>query len=147
MCSSNRQRRMIIFPFLLCLLAGFLCSCALFGGAKHDEEALRLAADRFSTGLRWEDYKSASAYIAPDAKEGFWEQADRLQGRVRIMEFQVVDVGIIGNGSSGNVTLRYRFFHKRNPQLQTTMLNQQWLFSDRDRVWQVVRSDLEKLMP
>jgi hypothetical protein len=147
MYSSNWKRRRGFFPFLLCLLAGFLCSCSLFGGARNDEQALRHAADRFNTGLRWEDYKSVAAYIPSAGREAFWEQADRLQGRVRIMDIQVQDVGITGNGSSGNVTLRYRFFHKRNPQLQTTTLNQQWLFSDRDRGWQVVRNDLEKLMP
>lgn len=147
MVSFSWKRRGVSFPLLLCLLAGLLCSCTLFGGVNNDEQALLTAADRFSTGLRWEDYRSAAKYIPPTGKDAFWEQTERLQGRVRIMEFQVVDVGITGNGNSGNVVVRYRFFHKRNPQLQTTTLNQQWQFFDRDRGWQVVRDDLEKLMP
>jgi hypothetical protein len=137
---------MLLLPFLLCLLAGHLCSCGLWGGQKSGEEGLLAAADHFNTDVRWEDYKAASACIAPSGKEEFWNQVERLQGRVRIMDYQVVDVGLKDDGESGTVTLRYRFFHKNNPQIQTKTLRQQWLFSKKDRTWQVVEYDLQKLM-
>ena len=50
-------------------LPAFSASCTLLGGQKDDEQGLLLAADRFNKDLRWEDYKSASSWIAPAAKE------------------------------------------------------------------------------
>jgi hypothetical protein len=117
----------------------------LGGGQRSDDKGLLLAADRFSREVRWEDYKSALAWIAPEAREEFMEQADRLQGCVRIMEYQIMEVRI--NGLFGNVTLRYRFYQKQNPQPQTRTLHQQWLYSERDRAWQVVTNGLQNLMP
>ena len=145
MGSTRWKRWMIIFPCWLCLVAGFSSSCTMFGGQKSDDQGLLLAAESFNQALRWEDYKSALAWIAPAARGEFMDQVDRLQDRVRIMGYQVMDAGI--SGLSGNVTLRYRFYQKQNPQLQTRTLHQQWLFSEQDRAWQVVRNDLQLLMP
>jgi hypothetical protein len=117
----------------------------MLGGQKDNEKGLLLAVERFSKDLRWEDYKSASAWIAPSAKEEFWGQADRLHEGVRIVDYQIVDAGL--DGFSGKVTLRYRFYQKQNPQIQNRTLHQQWLYSEKDEAWQVVRHDLQKLMP
>ncbi len=145
MCSTPWKRWMLLFPCLVCLVAGLSASCTLLGGQRGDDQGLRLAAERFNKDLRWEDYRSALSWIAPAAKEAFMDQADRLQGRVRIMEYQVMDVS--SDGLSGNVILRYRFYQKQDPQLQTRTLHQQWFFSEQDHVWQVVKDDLQKLMP
>ena len=146
--SSTRWKRWIFFlPLTPCFLAGLLSSCTLFGGQSSDDKGLLVVAERFNKDLRWEDYSSAAVCIAPAAKEEFWDEVDRLQRLVRIMDFQVVDVAIADGGRSGSVTLRFRFYYKRSPQLQTKTLRQQWLFSEKDRAWQIVSDDLQKLMP
>jgi hypothetical protein len=145
MGSTPWKRWMVFFPCWVCLIAGFSASCTMFDAQKSNDQALFLAVDRFNQNLRWEDYKSALTWIAPAAKGEFMDQIESLQGRVRIMGYQVMDVGT--SGLSGNVTLLYRFYQKRNPQIQTRTLHQQWLFSEKDRVWQVVRNDLQQLMP
>jgi hypothetical protein len=137
--------RTLLFFWLVCLAAGFFSSCATLRGQNEDEKGLVLAVERFSKDIRWGDYRSAVAWIAPSAKEEFWDLADRLREAVRIIDYQIVDVGV--NGFSGKAMLRYRFYQKQNPQLQTRTLHQQWLFSEQDRAWQVVRNDLQKLMP
>jgi hypothetical protein len=146
MYSIRRSTLRLLFPLLLCLLPGFLTSCGLFGGQKDSQEGLTQAADRFNKDVRWEDYKSAATCIAPSGKEDFWNQIDRLQGRIRIIDYQVVDVGLEDGGASGTVSLRYRFFPKNNPQPQTRTLHQKWLFSREAGAWQIVRHDLQKLM-
>jgi hypothetical protein len=145
MGSTHRHCWTFLFPWLVCLVAGISSSCAPLGGQKENEKGLLLAVDRFSKDIRWEDYKSASSWIAPEAKDQFWDQADRLHEGVRIVDYQVVDVLL--DGISGKVTLRYRFYQKQNPQIQTRTLHQQWLFSDKNGVWQVVRNDFQRLMP
>jgi hypothetical protein len=137
--------RTFLFFWLVCLAAGFFSSCSTLRGQNEDEKGLILAVERFSKDIRWGDYRSAAAWVDPSAKEEFWDQADRLREAVRILDYQIVDVGL--NGFSGKVTLRYRFYQKQNPQIQTRTLHQHWLFSDQDRAWQVVRNDLHKLMP
>ena len=104
------------------------------------------AADRFNTDLKWQDYKSAASRMAPSERESFWGKVDQLQGRIRIMDYQVVDVNLKGKEGSGTVILRYRFFSTSNPQLQTKTLHQKWVFSERGEGWQVVENDLEKIM-
>jgi hypothetical protein len=138
-------RWMFFFPCWVCLVVGLVSSCTLLGGQRGDQKGLLAAAERFNQDLRWEDYKSALTWVAPTAKEEFMDQAERLQGRVRIMGYQVMDAGL--NGLYGNVTLRYRFYQKQNPQLQTMTLHQQWLFSESDSAWQAMRWDLQKLLP
>jgi len=147
MCSIRRSTLRFLFPLLLCLLTGFLSSCSMFGGEKDNQEGLLLSVDRFNKDLRWEDYKSAATSIAPSAKKEFWDQVDWLQGRVRIIDYQVVEVDMGDGGGSGTVALRYRFFPKNNPQPQTRTLHQQWVFSKKTGAWEVVRHDLQKLMP
>jgi hypothetical protein len=147
MFSIRRSTLRFLLPLLLVLLPGFLTSCNMFGGQKDNQEGLLLAAERFNKDMRWEDYKSAATSIAPSAKEGFWNQVDRLQGRIRIIDYQVVDVFIEDGGGSGTVVLRYRYFPKNNPQPQTRTLHQQWLFSKKTATWEVERDDLQKLLP
>jgi hypothetical protein len=147
MSSTHRKHCVIWLRLMPCLIAGLLSSCALLGGQSGDRKGLLEAAERFNKDLRWEDFRSAAAWISPSVKEAFWEEADRLQGRVRIMEFQVAEVDLLDNGHSGTVILRCRFYHKRSPLLQITTLRQQWVFSEKDYAWQVVNSDLQKLMP
>jgi hypothetical protein len=145
MGSIRWQYRMFLFPWLVCLVAGLFSSCGVLDTRKDNEKGLLLAVDRFTKDLRWEDYKSASVWIAPSAQKAFWDLADRLHEQVRIVDYQLVDVGV--NEISGNATLRFRFYQKQNPRIQTVTLHQQWLFSETDRVWQVERNDLQKLMP
>jgi hypothetical protein len=145
MGSTRWQCWMFLFPWLICLVAGLFSSCAVLNAQKDNEQGLHLAVDRFNRDLRWEDYKSASVWIAPSAQKAFWDLADRLHETVRIVDYQVVDEGV--NELSGNATLRFRFYHKQNPRIQTKTLHQLWLFSAKDGVWQVERHDLQKLMP
>ncbi len=143
----RRKCPAFVSALLLWLLAGIVCSCGPLASDKNDEEALLLAADRFNRDLRWEDYKAAATRTAPSKRDDFWDQVDRMQGQVRIMEYQVVDVAMNRDEGSGTVTLRYRYFLKRRPQLQTAMVHQKWVFSEKEYVWQVVKNDLEKLIP
>jgi len=144
---SRRKSVALGSGVLLCFLTGILCSCSMLSSQKGNEQALRVAADRFNTSLRWEDYKAAATRTAPSRREDFWNQVERLRGQVRIMDYEVMDVSLNDTDRSVTVTLRYRFFHKRNPQLQTTTVRQKWEFSEREHVWQVVRNDMEQLMP
>lgn len=139
------EYRMFLFPCLVCLVAGLSFSCAGLGGQGDNEKALNKAVDRFNRDLRWEDYKAASTWIAPSAQKAFWDLADRMHESVRIIDYQLVDVGV--NELSGNATLRYRYYQKQNPRIQTGTLHQRWLFSEKDRVWHVEQHDLQKLMP
>jgi hypothetical protein len=146
MRSTRRKHPTLFYALLACLLAGMLSSCGLFSSQKNDGQALLGAADRFNTDLKWQDYKSAASRIAPSERESFWGKVDQLQGRIRIMDYQVVDVNLDGKEGSGTVILRYRFFSTSNPQLQTKTLHQKWVFSERGEGWQVVENDLEKIM-
>jgi hypothetical protein len=146
MISIHRTALRHLFPFLLCLLPFLFNSCSLFGGQKDNQKGLLDAADRFNKSVRWEDYKSAANWIGPSAKEEFWDQVDRLQGRIRVIDYQVVDAIMEDRGGSGTVVLRYRFFPKNNPQPQIRTLHQQWIFSKEAGGWQILRDDLQKLM-
>ena len=143
----RRSATKFFFLTLMCLLPALLGSCGLFGGQKDNQEGLLKAAERFNKDVRWEDYRSAANWIAPLAKEEFWNQVDHLQGRIRVIDCQVVDAIVEERGAIGTVVLRYRFFPKNNPQPQIKTLHQEWLFSKEAGGWQIVRHDLQKLMP
>lgn len=135
----------VLFRCLVCLAAGLSTSCAALNGQGDSEKGLVKAVERFNKDLRWEDYRAASTWIAPSAQKSFWDLADRMHGTVRIIDYQLVNASV--NELSGNATLRYRFYQKQNPRIQTRTLQQRWVFSEKDRVWQVEVHDLQQIMP
>ncbi len=147
MVSTRCRYWTVLLPIALCVFSGFLSSCNLLGGQRNNEEGLRLAAERFNRDIRWGEFKSASTWVAPTVKDAFWDQADRMQDRVRVLDYQVVDVSPVDKEGSGTVAMRYRFYQKSNPHPQTKILQQKWLYSKQDGKWQVVGYDLQKLIP
>lgn len=131
-----------ILIVVLLLLAG----CSRSQKQTRGEGGLMSAVESFNSLLRWEEYRLASAWIPQADKELFWGIADLFEGRLRIMDYQVRDVSVANNGTSGSVILSFRFYFTNNPNLLSRTIHQKWVFSEEKKSWLVVRHDLEGLL-
>lgn len=132
--------------FLICALLCSFSSCSSMGGQKKGEEGLATAIDRFNSLVRWEDYKSAAVFLNPPLKETFWQEMDLLQRFVRILDFQIRDVSMGSDMTSGNVTLRFRYYCTDDPNVQTKTVQQNWRFLEKEKSWQVAKHGLHALI-
>lgn len=145
MFSFSGSFRLAFAMVFFFLAAVSVPGCATLGGNKDDAEALMNAADKFNKDLRWEEYKAASLWVAPATKMAFWNCVDKVQGQMRIMEYDIRDA-YLEDKRSGVVIVRYRLYFKNNPQLQVKTLRQEWVFSDKERSWTVDGTVLEKIV-
>lgn len=145
MFSFSGSFRLVFAMVFFFVAAVSVSGCATLGGNKDDAEALMNAADKFNKDLRWEEYKAASHWVAPATKMAFWNCVDKVQGQMRIMEYDIRDA-YLEDKRSGVVIVRYRLYFKNNPQLQVKTLRQEWVFSDKERSWTVDGTVLEKIV-
>lgn len=123
-----------------------MVACQTLTGQKCNPETLGLSVEKFLTAVRWEEYKVASEFVAPPSRKQFWEDMDLFQKRVRLMDFQVRDVSLRQSSLSADVVLQCRFYHTDAPQLHTRTIQQEWRYMENEKVWLVVRHDLESLI-
>ena len=146
---SVLRRNMSIAPAmsLICLVLPLLLSCSTFGDKKNDDKSLVEHIEAFNSALRWEDFKIAASVIPPQSQEEFWRLADKMQGRVRIMDFQIRNVSMEPGSQSWTAILRFRYYYTDDPHVRTKTLRQRWRFLEKEEVWQLVQFDLMELMP
>lgn len=139
----NRVQRL----FFLGLCALFcLISCSTWGKPKNDKAGLYESVKTFNDAIRWEDYRVASTFMPPSAKDTYWEQVDELQKNVRIMEFEVREITVEPEKLRGEAYVRCQYFHTNNPKLLTRNLKQSWRYSEEDKAWSVEYHDLDQIL-
>jgi hypothetical protein len=143
---SPRHRTLLKIASL-CLLPFLSCACATLRGDKNDAENLLACVEVFNSNLKWQDYKEASVFLPPAMQESFWKETDDLQGKVRMMDYQIRNIAMEKDGQAATVLLRYRFFYTNDPYVQTKMVRQQWRYLEPEKAWQIVNYDLQCMMP
>jgi hypothetical protein len=145
--------RKVLTVVLHCFLASALVSCAALGstfgggGQKKDTEALTASVEAFNNAIRWEEYRAASALLAPSKRDEFWDLTDKIQKYIRIMDFEIRDVNLGEDELSGKAVLRYRYYSPNNPTIKTKMVHQKFRFLEKEKAWQITRHDLDLLVP
>jgi hypothetical protein len=132
---------------ILCFIVIFLPSCASMGGQKRDEKSFFAAVEGFNSSFRWEDFKAASMWIPTEGLVDFWEETDIFDGHIRIIDFQIRNVNLNEVSSSGTAIVQFKYYYTNAPHIQTKTLKQQWVYREQGKTWQVVRHELERLLP
>lgn len=134
-------------PFLLLALTlVFTISCASVGGGRTNEAHLVAAVDAFNTSFRWQDFKAAAEWVAPPMQAEFWTQVDRSNLRLRILDYQVRNVTRHQNGLAADVALSVRYYFTDSPNLQTTVIHQEWHYLEKEKRWEVGQTGYQALL-
>jgi hypothetical protein len=129
------------------LLTLILAACASMDGTdKKSYETLQSAVEAFNGAVKWEEYSTAAAFLPVGQKEQFWAIADRLKGKVRIVEFQVRELEQVDKKLSGVVTLSCQYWRTDMPTLQTVCLCQKWYYIEKEKTWKVQENGLGTLV-
>ena len=130
--------------FLLILVAG--ASCTTMGNSYKNARGFNLAVDQFHNAMRWEAYDTALLFVSPPLVDDFWRLADALQGKIRIMEYEIRQPVCDPRNGSGSVTVNVKLYRQDGPTLQTRTVRQKWVYLAKEDIWQIVQHDLKELM-
>lgn len=146
---ASRKKYAVFFTVCLYgLLASTLISCSTFGkGKKNNNETLAETVEAFDNGIRWEEYKAASALLIPSERDEFWDLTDRIQKNIRIMDIQVRDVTLSEDKLGGKAVLRYRYYSPSDPYLRTKTIHLKLRFFEKEKAWHITQHDLNVLVP
>ena len=135
----------IFLPTMALTILLFTLSCSTWGKPKNNMNDLLLAEQDFIKAMKWGDYKHASGWIAPEAKEDFWRNVDRFQNHLHIMDYDIRDVIFEGGEGSSIVLLKCRYYFTSDPQLKTKTLRQKWTYGEEPSGWQLQQHALGEL--
>lgn len=129
-----------------CLVLAIGASCGSMGKSYNNAKGFNLAVDQFHNAMRWEAYDTALMFVSPPLVEDFWRLADMLQGKIRIMEYEVRQPLYDPRNGSGSVTVHIKLYHQDGPRLQTRTVREKWVYLGNEDMWQIVHHDLKELM-
>jgi len=136
----------IFLPTMALTMLLFTLSCSTWGKPKHNMNDLLLAEQDFIKAMKWGDYKHASGWIAPEAKEDFWRNVDGFQNHLHIMDYDIRDVIFEGGDGFSTVLLKCRYYFTSDPQLKTKTLRQKWTYGEEPSGWQLQQHALGELL-
>jgi len=137
-----RVFRMVSLLVAVALAGG----CSTFGGGKFNKKDFSEAVDAFNTALRWGDFKSASAFVLPEAQEDFWRRADSMEKRVRLTDYEIRNFAWNDKGHPISVFIRYQYFFMNYPELRSKTIHQEWVYDERIENWQITAVGLDPLV-
>lgn len=140
------SHRVVGFLLLCAVISSGLIACKTLERQKCNSENLGQSVEKFLMALRWEEYKVASQFIPLPSRRQFWDDMDLFQRRVRLMDFEVRDVSLRQSTMSADVILQCRFYHTDDPQLHTRTIQREWRYMNNEKVWLIVKHDLESLI-
>jgi hypothetical protein len=129
--------KMLTLPLLLSLvLIATSCASTASKEKKH-EELLKESVEAYISSFRWEDYKQASLFVPPTAKESFWAEVDRFKGKIRITDYELREVEVSPKGDLATVFMRVQFWRTASPVLKSVSFNQKWYYNEKAKIWLV----------
>lgn len=128
------------------LIVGLASSCGTFTSKEDKErESLKNSVEAFNSSFRWEDYKSASAFVNPDQKELFWAEVDKFKGKIHLVEFQVREIDWKEKAPTATAIIYFQYYRPDAPTLETVTFTQKWYFSEKDKHWLVGQSGFQAI--
>lgn len=120
--------------------------CGSLGESPKESKEFSQAIDQFHAAVRWEAYDRALPFVSPPLVDDFYDLTDILQGKVRIMEYEVRNLSFDQKGETATATVFFRFYHQDSPQLQTRTIREKWAYAGKEKIWQIVHHDMKELM-
>ncbi len=149
-----------LFAMLLLLLSTVSCAPMLVGQAaceganlvvgvtssamveEHDKN-LKSSVITFNEALRSEDYAKAAVFVTPDRKEKFWSEVERVQGKIRIAEYELREIQADEKKSHATANLNFQYWRPESPSVKTVSFTQKWQYFEKEKTWKVSDSGFE----
>ncbi|MCK8604014.1 hypothetical protein [Desulfoferrobacter suflitae] len=139
----RNYRGLAVVPVIV--IFGLVAGCAALNKNKNNVKELASAIEAFNTALRWGDFKQAAVFVAPAYQEKFWRQSDKLEGRMRLTEYDIRHINWQSTAHSVPVIIRYRYYFTNDPNLKTETVTQIWSYSEKMQNWLITQSGLDPL--
>jgi hypothetical protein len=120
---------------LVAVLAGALgAGCS--GGASSKEklaDSLTLLTD----AMRWQQWDTASTYVAPEARKAYLEAHENLSDQIDVTDLEVTRRVAAVDGNSVTVVVTLSWLAKNDPVVKKTIIEQRW--EPRRGSWLIVK--------
>lgn len=147
-----------LLSILLILCSSVSCTPVIAGQAAYkvavvtvtaaqikDPDKLQKSLQGFNDSFKFQDYTRASAFVGPDAKEKFWSEADRFEGKIRISEYALKDMQFDEQKINATAILNFEYWRMESPSVKTVLLTQKWQYSEKDKTWMVTDPGFEAI--
>jgi hypothetical protein len=121
-------------------------SCSALSNSHNNLKDFGFAVDQFHNAMRWETYDTALLFVSPALADDYYRLTDVLQGKIRIMEYEIRNPLYDPRDRTGSVTVHFKLYHCDGPRLQTKTVQEKWVYMDKENRWQIVQHDLKELM-
>lgn len=105
-------------------------------GSATSREQLADNLTLFTDAMRWQQWDTASNYVAPEARKAYLEAHERLADQVDITDLEVTRRVMASDGKSMNVVITLSWLAKSDPVVKKTVLEQRW---EPRRTWVIVK--------
>lgn len=142
----KRWRPLLRFVGVLLVIVTAGMSCSALGNSHSNLKDFGFAVDQFHNAVRWETYDMALLFVSPPLADDFYRLTDVLQGKIRIMEYEIRNPLYDPLSRTGSVTVHIKLYHSDGPRLQTKTVQEKWAFMDKENRWQIIQHDLKELL-
>ncbi len=147
-----------LLSILLILCSSVSCTPVIAGQAAYkvavvtvtaaqiqDPDKLQQSLKTFNDTFKFQEYTRASAFVSPNAKEKFWSEADRFEGKIRISEYALRDMQFDEQKINATAILNVEYWRMESPSVKTVLLTQKWQYSEKDKTWTVADLGFEAI--
>jgi hypothetical protein len=113
-----------------------LLAVAACSGSATSREQLSDNLTLFTDAMRWQQWDTASNYVAPEARKGYLEVHERLADLIDVTDLEVTRRVMAADGKSMSVVITLSWLAKNDPVMKKTVLEQRW---EPRRSWVIVK--------
>jgi hypothetical protein len=109
---------------LVAVLGGaLLLGCS---GSASSREKLADSLTLFTDAMRWQQWDTASNYVAPELRKAYLEAHESLSDQIDITDLEVTRRVAAPDGQSMTVVVALSWLAKNDPVVKKTTLEQRW---------------------
>jgi hypothetical protein len=130
---KQSTRNAAIMLFLIMSLGGcghrFSSIEQLVATQTQKENLLSLRVERFNRNVYWGGLNDAAEFVAGEARQPFFQEAQRRKKEEKIVDLEVTSIEFVNDGNTAEVVVQTRYFPKKGAQYVTARQERQvWQF-------------------
>jgi hypothetical protein len=107
-------------------LVGLLGVAAVACSGGTSKENLSDSLTLFTDSMRWQQWDTASNYVALEARKAYLEAHERLADLIDVTDLEVTRRVAAADGKSMTVVITLSWLAKNDPVMKKTVLEQRW---------------------
>ena len=118
------------------ICAALLSAAIVMGCAGRRKNLLPKRVGNYHEAYKWKNFHRAAAYVSDS--EDFSKKMGKVDGRIEIVEFEIMNIRINEKGTDALVAIRRTFTISPSVTVHSQILEQKWKFHRKKKDWFLV---------